>query len=176
MRRRPDVLLLVLLLLTVGAAPAPAAPAKISLARETDDTGSTRIVATVADAAGAAVASTAVSFSVRTAFGWLRVAEMNTDANGTAALTLEPTMRYPELLAQAEEVPDVRAGLRLAQGERPGPVRRPGRGILRALSPQPGFLSPYPPVQILFVAALLGGIWGTYAYLVLLLARIRRAQ
>ncbi len=176
MRRRRDVLLFVLLLLAIGAVPAAAAPAKISLVREADDDGATRFVATVTDAAGAAVKNTAVSFSVRTAFGWLRVAEMNTDAGGKAVLQLDPTMRYAELLAQSEEEPDVRAGLRLAQVERPEPIRRPGPGVLRALSPQPGFVSPYPPVQILFVAVLLGGIWTTYAYLVLLLARIRRAQ
>ncbi len=176
MLRRRNLLPLVLLLLAVLTVPAAAAPAKISLTRETNDDGSTRIVATVTDAAGAAVKDTAVSFSVRTAFGWLRVAEMNTDAGGTAVLQLDPTMRYAELLAQSEEEPDVRAGLRPAQVERPAPVQRPGSGVLRALSPQPGFVSPYPPVQILFVAVLLGGIWTTYAYLVLLLARIRRAQ
>ncbi len=56
------------------------------------------------------------------------------------------------------------------------PATRPGRDVLRSLTPQPEFISQYPVPQLLTLGMILGGIWTTYTYLVLLLARIRRAQ
>jgi hypothetical protein len=106
----------------------------------------------------------------------MRLAEEDTGAAGTASFTLGASVRYTEVQARAGDTAALRAGLLLAQAEERDPVRRPGLDVLRGLSPQPGFISPYPPVQILFVAALLGGIWTTYAYLVSLLVRIKRAR
>lgn len=49
--------------------------------------------------------------------------------------------------------------------------------MLRDLSPQPGFISPYPvPLQVVLLAVILGGIWTTYGYIVWLLSRIRGAR
>ncbi|MDR7519901.1 MAG: hypothetical protein QN123_10085 [Armatimonadota bacterium] len=57
------------------------------------------------------------------------------------------------------------------------PAIRPGRYVLRDLSPQPGFISPYPvPLQVVLLAVILGGIWTTYGYIVWLLSRIRGAR
>lgn len=174
-RRRWLVAAVLPVALLLMAAAASAAPARISLVRDTAADGSTRIVATVTDEAGEPVEGSTISFLAKTAFGWLRLAEVETAADGTAALLLPAEVPYPEVLVQSEEDPEVRAGLLLAPGDRPAPARRPGLTVLRGLGPQPGFISPYPPVQILFVAVILGGIWTTYAYLVSLLIRIRRA-
>ena len=166
-----------LLLVAVTAAGAEGGePARISLVTQVQMDGSTRLVAAVSDGAGAPVAGAAVTFLARTAFGWLRLAEEDTGAAGTASFTLGAPVGYTEVQAQAGDTAALRAGLLLAQAEEREPVRRPGLDALRGLSPQPGFLSPYPPVQILFVAVLLGGIWTTYAYLVSLLVRMKRAR
>lgn len=64
----------------------------------------------------------------------------------------------------------------LIPGGRRVPATRPGRDVLRSLSPQPEFISQHLGPQLLILGMMLGGIWTTYTYLVLLLARIRRAQ
>lgn len=177
MRRRPERWFLsgLAILLLAGAASA-GDPARLSLHSEPNADGSVRITAHVTDAAGAAVSGAPVTFTVRTAFGWLTVAEVEADAAGDAAVVLPSRPRYPEVAAQAAAAPEARAGLRLADRQAPAPIRRPGSGLLRGLAPQPGFLSPYPvPLQVVFLTIILGGIWTTYGYLVSLLIRIRRA-
>src|SRR3990170_9001255 len=103
---------------------------------------------------------------------WLTVAEVESHSDGTAVVVLPPTSLYAEISA---DVGEGGVDMLAASVARPEPAVRPGRGILRILSPQPGFISPYPPPQILFVALILGGIWTTYAYLVVLLVKLRRA-
>jgi hypothetical protein len=165
------------LLIAVSAPAAEGAdPARISLVQAVRPDGAVRLVATVKDRAGAPVSGTAVTFLGRTAFGWLTLAAVDTDAAGTASVTLSGPPPYPEVRARVGEDASVQAGLLLGAPPVREPQRRPGHDVLRRLSPQPGFLSPYPPVQILFVAVLLGGIWTTYAALVALLIRIRRAS
>lgn len=57
------------------------------------------------------------------------------------------------------------------------PRVRPGREVLSALSPQPGFISPYlVPTQVMLLALVLGGIWTTYGYVAWLLSRIRSGR
>jgi len=172
-RAREGALALVLALLITAAA--SAAPARISLTRDTDAGGGTRITAAVTDGSGQAVAGAPLAVLVKTAFGWLRLAEVKTGADGRAVALLPPQAPYSEVRVQSDEDPEIHAGLLLRPADRPAPARRPGPNVLRALSPQPGFLSPYPPVQIAVVAAILGGVWTTYAYLVTLLIRIRRS-
>lgn len=112
----------------------------------------------------------------RAAFGWLKLGEAETDAEGTVALTLPPGQRVTEVAARAGEGQGIRAVLVLIPGDRRVPATRPGRDVLRSLSPQSEFISQYPVPQLLILGMILGGIWITYTYLVLLLARIRRAQ
>ena len=174
LRHRWVVAGLLTTILLVGGVGTVAAgtPAKISLTRQTHPDGLARITAVVTDADGEPVEGAAVTFRVKTAFGWLTVAEVESRSDGTAVVVLPPTSLYGEITADAGEGG---VGMLAASGARPEPAVRPGRGILRILSPQPGFISPYPPPQILFVALILGGIWTTYAYLVVLLVRLRRA-
>lgn len=169
--QRCTVLSLILLLVLAGAA-AAGTPAKIGLTRETGGDGQARVTAVVTDAEGTPVEGAAVTFRVKTAFGWLTVAEVESRSDGTAAIVLPPTSLHAEISADAGEGD---MGMLAASVARPEPAVRPGRGILGTLSPQPGLISPYPPPQILFVALILGGIWTTYAYLVFLLVRLRRA-
>lgn len=165
-----------LLLIGLSAAVAHGGePAKIVLAEETRSDGSWALAATVSDGAGEPVEGVAVTFAAPTAFGSLRLAEIDTDAAGIASLSLPAVPPYREVQASADAGTPLAARLRLDRPPAPGPARRPGPEILRAMSPQPGLLSPYPPVQILFVVVLLGAIWTTYAYLVSLLLGIRRA-
>ncbi|MDQ7842280.1 MAG: Ig-like domain-containing protein [Armatimonadota bacterium] len=177
MRLFRSLAVLGLLLVAGGASAADGAePARISLLKEVRADGSTRVVATVQDDAGAPAGGTAVTFLARTAFGWLELAEVEADAAGTASVTLNDPPRYTEVRAVAGESATLQAGLQLLSPRVRDPQRRPGLDVLRGMSPQPGFISPYPPVQILVVAVLLGGIWTTYAYLVALLMGIRRAS
>ncbi|HXF82609.1 MAG TPA: Ig-like domain-containing protein [bacterium] len=173
---RSLVLTCALLVASSAASAQGAEPARISLVQAAQTDGAVRLVATVTDRAGAPASGAAVTFLGRTAFGWLTLAEVDTDAAGTASITLSAPPRYPEVRARLGEDASVQAGLRLGAPAVRNPQRRPGREALRDLSPQPGFLSPYPPAQILFVAVLLGGIWTTYAYLIALLLRLRRAS
>lgn len=176
MRRRPRWVAAGLLMpiLLVGAAGAVVAgpPAKIDLTRQNGADGLTQITAVVTDADGEPVEGASVTFRMKTAFGWLTVADVESRSDGTAVVVLPPASLYAEIRADAGEGS---VGVLATSAARPEPAVRPGRRILRTLSPQPGFISPYPPPQILFVALILGGIWTTYAYLVAVLMRIRRA-
>ncbi len=50
---------------------------------------------------------------------------------------------------------------------------RPDETILQALSPQPAFISPYPPVRLLVtLVPVLLGVWLTYAVVVYQLTAI----
>jgi len=164
--------LMPILLVGVAGAVAAGTPAKIGLTRQTGADGLARITAVVTDADGKPVGGTAVTFRVKTAFGWLTVAEVESRSDGTAVIVLPPTSLHAEINADAGEGG---VGTLAVSVARPEPTVRPGRGMLGTLSLQPGLISPYPPPQILFVALILGGIWTTYAYLVFLLARLRRA-
>lgn len=183
MRQRPSrailapvvVALLAMLVLALVPVAGAGEPARISLSREPDPSGAVRLLARVTDSAGGAVEGTAVTVLGRTAFGWLMLGEAETDARGTAAFTLPPGQAIAEVTAQAGEDQNIRAVLALIPGERGIPAKRPGRDVLRTLSPQPGFISPYPPPQLLILGVILGGIWLTYGFLVLHLVRIRRA-
>lgn len=49
--------------------------------------------------------------------------------------------------------------------------------ILGQLSPQPGLISPSPPLGLLFVLGLvLGGIWATYGYVFYQLSQIKKGR
>src|SRR3546814_324430 len=87
MRRLHSVLTLWLLLVLVLAVSSvqAAEPAALRLtARRTP--GGTVLAATVTDAGGSPVAGAAVTFKVRTTFGWLVVGETTTDPAGRAAV------------------------------------------------------------------------------------------
>ena len=50
-----------------------------------------------------------------------------------------------------------------------------GEGELRTLSPQPGFISPYPPGRLLLtLIPILAGVWTTYAVVAYQLYAIAR--
>lgn len=173
-RHRPVVLCLLLIALSAAAADG-GQPGGLSLAEETRTDGSWLLTATVRDDTGEPVEGAAVTFLARTAFGWLPLAEAATDAAGIASFSLPTVPAYREVRAGADAGTTLSAELLLARPPAPELVRRPGLDVLREMSHQPGLLSPYPPIQILFVVALLGAIWTTYAYLVFLLIGLRRA-
>jgi len=176
-RLRRLVVLLAWLCIALGlsAQPARAAePAKVTVRVATALDGTLQITAIVVDATGAAVAGTPVVLKVRTTFGWLPVAKGTTDASGRVQVTLPPSLRAGEIAAEAGEDAQVSASIRIGKGTIREPAARPGRDALRDLSPQPGFISPYPvPTQVGLLAVILGGIWATYGYVVWLLSRIR---
>jgi hypothetical protein len=100
-----------------------------------------------------------------------------TDHIGQANVALSHMPRSGEITAEADAgVRTLRAAIWIDRSPPPAPRTRPGYDTLSVLSPQPGFISPYPPAPILFVAILLGGIWTTYVYLVSLLLRLKRAR
>lgn len=167
----PGTVLPLVLLVVWVATVAAGQSATIGLTRQRQADGTVRVTAAVADASGEPIEGATVTFRVKTAFGWLQVAEVESRADGTAAIVLPAEAPYTEIRADAGEG---EAGMLAAPAARPAPAVRPGRAALHALSPQPGFISPYPAPQMLILGAILGGIWSTYAYLVLLLAKIRR--
>lgn len=133
--------------------------------------GGPQVVATVTDASGEPVEGATVAFRARTAFGWLPLGEVTTDASGRAVLALPSGRPYQEIEAEVSEPPQ-RAALTLARRPAWRPAVRPGRQVLQALSPQPGLISPYPVPPLALLGAILGGIWATYGYIVFLLTRI----
>lgn len=153
-----------------------AEPALITLQVQATPDGTIRIVATVLDARKAPVPGTPVAFKARTTFGWLDLAEVPTDAKGSAQVTTSSTFRPVEIAAEAGEGDAVVRSAKWLGGSRPVEMTvRPGRDALSRLSPQPGFISPYPvPIQVIFLVIILGGIWTTFGYLVSLLLKIRR--
>jgi len=164
--------------LGLAALPARAAePAQITLKAESASDGSLGITAVVMDAKGAPAAEVPVVFKARTTFGWLPIREVPTDAAGHARLVLPVTLRPGEVSAEAGAEELIRATVRLDQRRAVEPRVRPGRDVLSALSPQPGFISPYlVPTQLMLLALVLGGIWTTYGYVAWLLSRIRSGR
>lgn len=160
-----------LVMLTL-AAEAGEQPARVSLEARREG-GLLRIVAVVVDQAGAGVADVPVQFRLRTTFGWLWLGEAKTNPGARAELVVPSSPRVTELRAEAGEEGGVGATLRL-DVEPPPPRVRPGRDILRTLSPQPGLISPHLlPEQVAVLGILLSGIWATYAVVGWLLLRIR---
>ena len=157
--------------------PAHAAePARVTVQADAGPGGTLRVTAVVLDARGTPVPEARVAVKVRTTFGWLPAEQASTDAAGRAQVDLPATVRPEELSVEAGDEGLVRATLRLSQARRVAPRVRPGREALSDLSPQPGFISPYPvPMHVALLVVVLGGIWTTYAYMVWLLLRIRRS-
>lgn len=145
------------------------------VARRTPD--GIEATAVLADPQGRAVSGVTVAFLRRTTFGWLEVARLDTGAGGTArAVMALPPGLVPEIKAVAEvgdQTVEQLARLDLAAA-REAPIR-PGETTLEALSPQPGFISPYPPVRLLAtLMPVLLGVWVTYAVVVYQLTAIAR--
>jgi hypothetical protein len=167
---------LVLRLAGLALAPSPASaaePAGVMLMTAPGPAGVLQAMAVVTDAAGAPVAGVSVIFRARTTFGWLTLGERTTDQTGRARIELPSAMRIAEVRADAGEEGQVSAGVRLRQPAPAAPSARPGPDVLAQVSPQPGFISPYPvPAQVAALAVLLGGIWTTYGYVVWLLRQI----
>lgn len=178
MRRRCSLLLGALIAVLLAGAQARAAePARLVLKVETAADGTVRVLATVTDKSGAPVAEAPVTFRARTAFGWLTLVETTTGPDGRARTILSAPIRGGEISAETGEEELIRATI--LAGEVPAfvPQIRPGHERLRSLSPQPGFISPYPvPLQLALFGLVLGGIWTTYGYVVWLLLRIRRGH
>lgn len=175
--RRPRKLLLGLLLAVLTAGPALAAGSmSMTLTVQTLPTGALRVTATVTGPGGAPVPDVSVLMRAKTTFGWLKVAEKPTDGRGQVSAEVPAPSRFDEITAEAGDEETVQAAVRLERGRPAVPAVRPGYERLARLSPQPGFVSPYPvPLQVLLLGVILGGIWATYGYLVSLLVQIRRA-
>lgn len=176
MRRRSSVLILGLIV-GLAATVAAAEPAALTLAVQVQDDGTVLVTGRVTDGKGNPASEVPVAFQVRTAFGWLFVAEVSTDRMGAASVVLPQMPRSGEISAEAGEgEKTVRAAKWIDHPALPAPASRPGADVLSGLSPQPGFISPYPvPLEVAILALVLGGVWVTYAYLVSLLVKIRRA-
>lgn len=176
--RPPRKVLLLGLLMVMSAMPARAAePASVKFAVETRPMGAVRVTATVIDAQGAPVPDVSVIVRAKTTFGWLKVAEGTTDPRGQIRAELPASSRFEEIAAEAGDAETLQAAIRLEQGRPTGPVVRPGYTTLARLSPQPGFISPYPvPLQVILLSVILGGVWITYGYVVFLLVRIQRTR
>lgn len=179
-------LVFILTALLIGAPPclflalpvAAAEQSRITLQAEAASDGTLSVTAVVVDGTGAPVADASVVFKARTTFGWLPISSggIPTDATGRARVVLPATFRPGEVSAEIEAEGEIRVTVRLEQ--RPfAPRVRPGREALGELSPQPGFISPYPvPLQVGLLALVLGGIWMTYGYVAWLLSRIRAGR
>ncbi len=168
----------VLLLILTFAVPALAAGSmSMTLTVQTLPAGTVRVTATVTDARGAPVPEVSVIVRAKTTFGWLKLTERSTDPRGQISADVPASSRFEEIVAEAGDANTVQAAVRLEQGQPAVPAVRPGYDRLARLSPQPGFISPYPvPLQVLLLGIILGGIWATYGYLVSLLVQIRRAR
>jgi len=170
----PTLWLVIALVLAVNSVHAAAAALKLAAQRSPDGTV---LAATVTDAGGSPVAGAAVTFKVRTTFGWLVVGETATDPAGRAAVTLPFTSRPTEAAVEVEQESGLlRAAILLERAPLAEPAIRPGRDVLKQLSPQPGLISPYPVPQMFFLGLIVGGVWLTYAYVVSLLVKIRWAH
>lgn len=178
MRRRLSLLLLACIAAVLLASPPAqgAEPARVVLQTRMMPDGTIRLTATIVDGRGAPVAESPAIFKVRTTFGWLTLAETVSGKDGTAEATL-PARTAGEIAVEVGEEGTVRATV-LIGAPISSPLRiRPGRDVLRGLSPQPGFISPYPvPLQVATFGMILAGIWITYGYVVWLMGRIRRER
>ena len=164
-------------LATFAARVEGAEPARVLLRAQTAPDGTVRVTATVVDASGAPVAEVPAVIKARTTFGWLTLLETSTAGDGVAITTLAAGAPAGEIAVEAGDDGTLRAAMLLGE-RRVAPLRiRPGRDALSRLSPQPGFISPYPvPIQVTLLGVILGGIWSTYGYVVWLLLRIRRER
>lgn len=152
-----------------------AAPARVLLRAKAAADGTVQVTATVVDARGAPMAEVPLVFKARTAFGWLTLRETATDRDGTARVIFPSGYSPEEVAIEAGDEGQVRAVVSIGRREAVPPLVRPGRDALRAVSLQPGFISPYPvPLQVTVFSLILGGIWSIYGYVVWLLLRIRR--
>ena len=180
MRRLRSLLFCGLFVVALAAMPARvegAEPARVLLRAQAASNGTVRVTAIVVDARGAPVAEVPLIFKARTTFGWLTLLETSTGKDGTARTTLAAGTTPGEIAVEAGEDGTVRAAILVGE-RKAAPLRiRPGRDVLRGLSPQPGFISPYPvPLQVTLFGIILGGIWTTYGYVVWLLGRIRQGR
>jgi len=180
MRRLRSLLFCGLFVVALAAMPARvegAEPARVLLRAQAASDGTVRVTAIVVDARGAPVAEVPLIFKARTTFGWLTLLETSTGKDGTARTTLAAGTTPGEIAVEAGEDGTVRAAILVGE-RKAAPLRiRPGRDVLRGLSPQPGFISPYPvPLQVTLFGIILGGIWTTYGYVVWLLGRIRQGR
>lgn len=164
-----------LFLLVADGAQAQDEGGRLSLKRQLDVAG-IQVVATVTDLQGRSLPNTEVTFFRRTAFGWLQEARLTTGADGTARLILGPRGGRLDVRAVATlGDQEVSKTVRLELGEAGSPRERPGEATLATLSPQPGFISPYPPVRLLLtLGPILAGVWLTYAVVVYQLYRVAR--
>ncbi len=152
-----------------------AEPAKVILEVQTDPDGATQVVAKVVDDLGNPIPEVMINFKARMTFGWLQLSEASTDEEGRARISLPSSLRPQEVVAEASgETGTVQAAIKLREAHVFEPAVRPGRAILRHLSPQPGFISPYPDsVLPLVLGLVLGTIWAIYGYVIWHLVRIR---
>lgn len=177
--RRPHNLLLVLtaaMLLAAGRWAYAAEAAQLTLAVQNQPDGTVLLTARVTDAKGVPVKGTAVTFRVKTTFGWLVVGEIPIDATGRARTVLSQVPRFGQVTAEAEAgEKTLTAAQALTPLSVPPPHIRPGTETLRELSPQPGLISPRPvPLEVVFLVIVLGGVWSTYTYVVSTLLRMGR--
>lgn len=175
--RSLGILLMLLAIPTLAITAAAGEPSRVNLIARPQTDGTTLVAVTITDAGGGPVPDVAVSMRAKTTFGWLALADRTTDQAGRVQIILPPSSPYGEIAVEAGDEGTLRAAIRLNPPASREPAVRPGRDIISRLSPQPGFISPYPqPMQVLFLGLILGGIWTTYGYLALLLVRIRRAR
>lgn len=176
-RRNPGILLMLLTIPVLAISAAAGEPSLVNVIATPQTNGTTLVTTTITDAGGAPVPDVAVTMRAKTRFGWLVLADRTTDQAGRVLVTLPPSSRYGELAVEAGDEGNLRAAIRLNPPTSREPAVRPGRDIISRLSPQPGFLSPYPhPLQVGLLGLILGGIWITYAYIVALLVKIRRTS
>lgn len=179
MRRLGSLLCYTALVVMLAAlhARAGAPPTRVLLQSRTGADGTVHVTATVLDAGGAPVADAPVVFMARTAFGWLTLHETTTDPAERAGMVL-PAGRLPgEIAVEAGDKGETHAAILMGRPEAVPPSIRPGRDVLGDMSPQPGFISPYPvPLQAALFSLVLGALWSTYGYVLWLLLRIRRER
>lgn len=134
------------------------------------------VVAVLTDPRGRPVPDAEVAFHRRTAFGWLEMGRVTTASDGSARLVVAPRGGSLEVRAEATvEDQTVSESVRLDLGGVRALRVRPGTATLSQFSPQPAFISPYPPLRLLVtLGPLLAGVWLTYAVVVYQLYRIAR--
>ena len=180
MRRLRSLLFCGLFVVALAAMPPRvegAEPARVVLQTQSAPDGSARLTATVVDSRGAPVAESPVTFKARTTFGWLTLAETTTGADGKARTILAVATVVEEIAVEVGGEGTVRAAILLGARRTSAPRIRPGWDVLRGVSPQPGFISPYlVPLQVILFGMILGGIWATYGYVAWFLLRIRGAR
>jgi hypothetical protein len=163
--------------LQVAAAPGGRAATRLALTVG-PERDLVRAVATLRDARGRALAGQPVVFFRRVAFGWLAAGRATTDASGTASFVIPGQPLSAEVRSEFAGA----QGLGSSQGSARWQAtvmrplqERPDAVALRAFTTQAELISPYPPRwEVLFLALVLGGVWGTYTYIGFQLFRVRR--